>query len=192
MKKTTVTGIAAALGLAVLAAPALAGDTLSRGRLELSTSASFNSIQEGDGGESLSALNLPTRLGYFVTDRLALEGELGFTHISGDGEGQTGALFSGNVLYHFGQASVRPFLLAGAGIGNGFDYFGLVVDTDSTVKTFNAGAGLKALMGERAALRLEYRFTRASGSGENFGDFSTPDEHVNNHRVLVGVSLFFR
>src|SRR5215510_10039809 len=116
---------------------------LQKGRIELSTSFSFSHLSEGD--ESLTTLNIPVRAGYFVSDRVSLEGELLASHLSaGNGADQDGILGSGNVLFHFNpKATATPFLLAGAGIGNGVEYLGIVADEDHTVTTLNAGIGVK-------------------------------------------------
>ncbi len=103
--------------------------------------------------------------------------------------GSVGALVSGHLLCHFQPAArTTPFLLAGAGIGNGREILGVVADSGTTIKAFHAGGGIKTFLSRRAAIRLEYRFTHASGSdnGDPFRDAT----RVNTHRVFVGISVF--
>lgn len=163
---------------------------LSKSTVELSTAASFTSSKDEGGDENFTVLNLPVRAGVFLTRSLSAEGELGLSRVSYGGNSSTGVLFSGSMLYHLRPAArTTPFLIAGAGIGNGFEYLGVVADSDTTVKTLHAGGGIKARIGDSAAFRVEYRFTHATaGRDSNFvlGGGSA----LNNHRVLIGLSIF--
>jgi opacity protein-like surface antigen len=51
-----------------------------------------------------------------------------------------------------------------------------------SVFAFNFGAGLKALIGNSAALRLEYRYISYSEEGNHFR---------TDQNILAGVSIFF-
>jgi opacity protein-like surface antigen len=169
---------------------------LSRGMLELSTAASFASTKESGDDESLTLLNVPVRVGYFVTRSLSFEGELGFSHLQFDDQedSSTGILASALALYHFRPASrTTPFLLAGAGVGNSFEYFGLLYDADKTIKAVHVGAGIKTLLGRRAAFRAEYRFTHSWGTKETRFDSMTfkDEDRIDTHRLFVGISVFF-
>lgn len=53
--------------------PAAAERTLDKGRLELSTAASFTLARQEGNDEYTTILNVPMRLGFFATRRLELE-----------------------------------------------------------------------------------------------------------------------
>jgi opacity protein-like surface antigen len=162
---------------------------LSKGTLELSTAASFSSFKSEGSDDSVTVINLPARLGIFATRNLSGEAELALTRVSYDGRSSTAVVGSGSALWHFQPAArTVPFLIAGAGIGNGFDYLGTLTKIEgTTIKTLHAGAGIKARVGDSAAFRIEYRFTHAMGSGGEFDDENTS---FNTHRVFIGISLF--
>lgn len=185
------------VGATLLASPgallAAEKEELTRGTVEFSTAASFTNFKS-EGDDSYTIVNLPLRVGYFATPHLSIEGELALSYIGLGGEGDdnsVGALVSGHLLYHFQPAGrTTPFLLAGAGVGNGVEFFGVVGDAHTTIKAFHAGAGIKTFLGRRAAVRLEYRFTHATGS-DNADPFRD-DTRVNTHRVFVGISVFHK
>jgi hypothetical protein len=181
----------AALGLG--AAAQETERTLERGRVELSTAASFNSTRGEGEDESYSVLNLPARVGWFATRRVELEGEVLLSHFSGDGDGETGVVGSGRVLYHFGDgARVAPFVFAGGGIGNAAELLGHAVDAARTVRHWELGAGVKFFAGPRAAFRLDYRFARFAVAADDDFEFDLGGDHTNTHRVFAGISLFLR
>jgi opacity protein-like surface antigen len=182
---TLVLGAVALLGVPPVWAD---GDTgVAKGKVELSTAASFSYLSAGDS-DDFSVLNLPVRIGYFLTDRLAVEAEVLATLVFSEGESETGASVSGLALFHFKpRRRLTPFLLLGAGVGNAVEAFGVAGDTGETVTAFHAGGGLKAFVGDRAAFRLEYRFTHNAVGGDEFYD-----QDVDSHRIFVGISLFFR
>jgi opacity protein-like surface antigen len=184
------------LALVGLLAPGGAGSAeevvgVAKGRVELSTAASFSYASEpGGGDDDLLTIQLPFRVGYLLGDRFGIEAEVLTTHIDFGIGGSTGFTAGGNLAFHFSpRARNTAFLLVGGGGGNAVDFNSLAVDTESTVTTLQAGLGLKSFLGRRAALRLEYRFTRYFVSED---DPDTSDEDLTTHRVLVGFSVFFR
>jgi len=169
------------------------GPHVRKGRVELSTAASFMNVREGDDdfgeGDSYSILSLPFRVGWMVADPLELEAEAVLSHFTG-GQGETGVTVSGNVLYHFQRRErVVPFVLVGGGYGNAVELLNVAVKTGTNVRVLGAGAGFKAFLGDRASLRVEYRFTRFFG--EDPDSFSTGSRDLATHRVLLGVSVWF-
>lgn len=106
-------------------------------------------------------------VGYGLTSRVAVEGDLSFSP-----GGQQGEIFefdtsvwslSGNVLYHFTPAQdFTPYVAAGLGILSGnadVEDFATVVDDDtSTVFGWNFGGGIKTAMNERWGLRADLRY----------------------------------
>jgi opacity protein-like surface antigen len=153
-------------------------------RVEFSTSASFTTYKYEHSSESTTLLNVPLRLGFFVWKGLEFEPEVEFT-IPDDTE-DTGVIFRGNISYNF-RASKKtfPFILAGGGVGNAVKMLTWAADTNETVTVLNFGAGIKQLVGESAAIRLEYRFSRYSWSSDWASSYRI------DHEFLAGVSLFF-
>jgi opacity protein-like surface antigen len=188
-----------ALWLALAAFPAWAADpaeaerTLDRGRLELGSAVSFTLARLEGAPESATFLNLPVRLGYFVTKRLELEAELGLSVVEFE-ETETSWTGSAQALYHFGSGRVLPYVMAGGGIGDGVDVIGLVAGggEDGTIPHVLVGAGVKAFVGSRVAFRTEYRYRH------HWIDLDLPPHAASSgsdydvHRLSVGISVFFR
>ncbi len=61
------------------------------------------------------------------------------------------------------------------------------------VTAFNFGAGIKYLVGNTAALRIEYRFTKYSGEETKTSIWGTWTDKVDrtDNNVFVGLSIFF-
>lgn len=189
--------LAASLGAAgVAGAQDASGSTeraLEKGRVELSTAASFASTRSEGESESANVLNVPLRVGWFVSRQAEIEGELLLSHFSSGGDSSTGVIGSGRVLYHFGGgARTVPFVFAGGGVGNAAELLNLALDVDRTVSHWEVGAGIKTFVGSRAAFRLEYRFARFSAQGARDFVFDSGGTHADTHRVFAGISLFFR
>ncbi len=152
---------------------------------EFSTAFSFSSYKFSDSTGSDSLLSLPLRFGYFFWQGLEIEPEFTLMKFSGS---DTAYQVSGNLAYNFKlPGKIVPFVLGGAGFGNGFS-IGPLVEGGADVKSFllNAGAGLKFRMGDSAAIRMEYRFTRNRLTETGYEPY-----YINAHQVFIGVSLFF-
>jgi len=171
----------------LLAWPALAARTPVDGKnFELGTAMSFASYKWADGGESSSMANIFLRAGWFIWGGLEIEPELMMTKFEG-----SDAVFvlSGNLAYNFRfGGKMVPFVLAGFGFGNGLGLAGIVEGGSSIDSTLlNFGGGLKYIIGSSAALRLEYRFSHYRFEYDYYEDV----ENLNQHQLLIGVSVFF-
>lgn len=154
-------------------------------RFELSTSASMWNVKY-EGEETETVLNLPLRIGFFIYKGLEIEPEL-FLTIPEETE-NTGYLILGNLSYNFKAADrLMFFVLGGAGFGNSAQTFSYVGDWELNITAFNFGAGMKFLVGDSAAFRIEYRFTKYHG--ENGGWWGELNRTDNN--IFIGFSLFF-
>lgn len=164
----------------VLAEGALAQPVQDK-KFEFSVSASMWNVKWGDM-ETETLINIPVRIGYFIYKGFEIEPEV-FLSIPEDREG-TGILFLGNVSYNF-KASEKliPFVLGGIGFGNSVQSFGVALDTDESLTVYNFGAGVKFIVGDSAAIRIEYRFTKY-GKKEDW--FNRKDNNI-----FTGVSIFF-
>ncbi|MCX8159593.1 MAG: porin family protein [Candidatus Saccharicenans sp.] len=153
-------------------------------RWELGLGFDYSSVKGPESTEAFDVLTIPLRLGYYAWKGLEVEPELFLMKVEGS---DLGYLFNLNGVYNFKTASsFRPFLLAGIGITNGIK-FGYLMEADNEVNGFviNAGAGLKYLVGNSAAIRFEYRYLHSRL------DFDGYKENFNHHEFLIGVSIFF-
>lgn len=163
-------------------------------KFEFSTSASMWNVKYKDSDETSSMTNVSLRVGIFIFKGLEIEPEL-FLTIPEDGE-DTGYFVMANLAYNF-KASERliPFILGGVGYGNGQPALSLVYRywEDMNVTAFNLGAGIKFIVGDSAAIRIEYRLTRYSGeSTETYWGYTyTYELDRTDNNILVGMSIFF-
>ncbi len=167
--------------LFVLGAAAAIAQPIAGKKLEFSASIAFQSIKwEWEEDEPTSFFNVAARLGYFLWKGLEFEPEFMVTLT----EENKGYLLTGNFSYNFKTSSkkVIPFLLAGYGFGSGNSMLGWVADYDETLTALNLGGGVKYLVGDIAALRIEYRFRQFYWGGES---------EVSDHQVLFGIALLF-
>lgn len=159
-------------------------------KFEFSTSASMWNVK--DDGETETVINLPIRIGFFIYKGLEIEPELILT-IPEESE-ETGYIILANVSYNFkASETLIPFILAGGGYGNGPRFFDFVLDYDMGVTVFNFGAGIKYIVGNTAAIRIEYRFTKYSGEETEtsfWGTWTNKLDRTENN-VFVGLSIFF-
>ena len=126
-----------------------------------------------------AGLRLSPRLGFeFDVSRARHARETGlFGGLRFEG---TGTYFTGNVVYHFAESRVQPYLLAGAGamrydgsirIRDFPDPLDPTVFTETTIQldgngfAWNAGAGLKIFLTQNLSLRPEARFFVGRPSG---------------------------
>jgi opacity protein-like surface antigen len=154
-------------------------------KFEFSTAFSFSSFKVSGGTDSDSLLMIPLRFGYFVWKGLEIEPELTLAKFS---PGDAHFNLSGNLSYNFKTAgSLVPFLLAGAGFGDGFAVGPLVEgSTSATATLLNGGGGVKYVIGNTAAIRAEYRYTH---NRMKKGDLLS--QNFNIHQFFIGVALFF-
>jgi opacity protein-like surface antigen len=152
---------------------------------ELGVGFDFSSVKGSNSSESYDILTIPLRVGRYVWKGLEIEPELFLMKVENS---DLGYLFNLNGVYNFKTSKpFRPFLLAGIGITNGIK-IGYLMEADSEINGFviNAGAGLKYLIGNSAALRFEYRYMR-SHLKDNWGN----TDNFNSHQLLLGASIFF-
>ena len=183
--------LGAVLALSVPLVSAQEPTGVRKGMVELSTAASFGYTKEsGDGNDDLMAIQVPFRVGYLLTDRLGIEGEVLLSHLDlGGDDASTGFIGSASLVFHFSpKARTTAFLLVGGGAGNAVEFATLAADAETTVTTLQAGLGLKSFLGHRAALRVEYRFSHTWGDEP---DAFSPAVELNTHKLLFGFSVFF-
>lgn len=153
--------------------------------LELSTAVSFGLKIEPWIDNSLKTLilNIPARVGFFIEKNIEIEPEIGFIFENSDSSFNTNILLLGNLSYNLNNYShLTPFILIGVGIIRiPVEYS---IDFEERTKTNfakNIGVGLKWLITERVALRIEYRLINYKENADNI--------FYNN--ISLGFSHFF-
>jgi hypothetical protein len=172
------------VGLLFLSATFAVSQPVAGKKFELGVAFSFASFKISGGEESYTVWTLPLRVGYFVWKGLEIEPEIMLQKFEGDDLAYS---LCGNLAYNFKTSeNLVPFVLAGAGIGNGFS-IGPLMEGASGTSAFllNFGGGVKYVIGNSGAIRLEYRFTHNHLTEDEFS------ENLNSHQVFIGVSLFF-
>jgi len=162
------------------------------GTFELSFSPSFSSYKPREAKESYETVNIPVRVGYFLNRNLELEPELWLT--IPDESQYTGMTFSANVCWNFvGASKTVPFILAGIGYGNGYQFLNVASDQETGIFVYGFGAGVKIFLNPHVGIRTEYRFRHYSGSKEVqiWGDSLKRDLGLTSHDFLIGFSMYF-
>lgn len=152
-------------------------------KFEFSTSASIWNIKYEWADEATTILNVPLRIGFFAYKGIEIEPEVLLT-VPEDGDG-AGIHILANVSYNLKVADKTIlFFLGGYGFGNSSPiYRTIALDEDESITALNFGGGIKYLVSNSAAIRLEYRYTRYSDAD---GDHFRTDNNV-----YLGVSIFF-
>jgi hypothetical protein len=172
-----------AIAVTALCAFDTASAQIERGRHELSGQVSFMIRSAEGSSSSFDALTVSARYGYFITNALEFEPELMFGKYKSS---DPGFIVSMNLAYNIGGSNpdnrTVPFLLAGGGVANTFIWLpnAPYISLDDTHEVINAGAGIKVLLTNQIALRLEYRYRRF---------FMSRDIH--HHDLFIGLSAFF-
>lgn len=142
-------------------------------------------IGAGFGGDLESApFTFGAAIGYGLTERWAIEGDLYFQPDATEGqlvEFDT-ALWglSANVLYHFTADRFTPYVAGGVGFANAdtdLEDGGLVTDDTSSKFVWDWGGGVKAALTDRFGLRADLRYFT--------GDELVPDQW----RIYGGVVI---
>ena len=173
---------------AILSVKVLFAQPIKGKKFEFSTSASMWVIKD-EYGEDEAVLNLPIRLGYYVFKGLEIEPEIFYSIQDAEDDG---FLILANLSYNFTFSEKDVvFILGGGGFGNSPQYFTVVNNVDIIISAINFGIGLKHLVGNSAAIRIEYRYTKYSGKVYRAipMTYYRIDRTVSN--IYVGISIFF-
>jgi opacity protein-like surface antigen len=143
-------------------------------------------------------LSFPIRIGRFVNENVLIEVEGIITGWDEAAYGDTefGYIVSLNGSYNFiAGEKTMPFLLLGIGFSNGLPFANSVAYSNEDGPkpiVLNAGTGMKFLLSENAALRIEYRLQDFSGekSVDYYYGTYTDKIDVTLHSMFFGVSLF--
>ncbi len=126
-------------------------------------------------------INIPARVGYYLTDGLEIEPEIVFTKALW---GDVGFFLMGNLAYNFrALESVIPFVLLGVGCGSGvYSPYG-ACNSGGGITAIDLGGGVKYSIVNSTALRIEYRITEYPIIGEL---------NYPIHNIFIGFSVFLR
>lgn len=200
MKRTSVLMLCG-LGLAVL--PAMS--QTQPGSWELSVGANLGSYststENTSGGRTSTSesegrgfLSLDFRVGVYPVEGLSVEPEI---YILAVEKGLPTFNLGGNLGYTFTipNSPVRPFVIAGYGIGNGIPQmqrlFGRMSE-NLDIPVLRVGGGLKVFLSKQVALKAEYRYERYSyeSTSTSFNITNTYASVWNYHNLLFGFSVF--
>jgi hypothetical protein len=142
-----------------------------QGDWELSMTGSLGSVKSENSypnlyyptvESSLQYVFLSFSTGYFLLDHFSIEPEISLLAIENSKPAQS-ILFNLSYTYQVGNSNTALFLRGGYGLGNGLTYqIGTVIQTrystDFDFKIINAGVGVKYLVAQGAALRIELNY----------------------------------
>ncbi len=199
------------LSIIALALSPAANAQLAAGTWELSVSGTAGSVSEtysssGSGASHTSDaqgyLTLYLRPALFLTEGLSFEPEVVWTAIENNPPAFS---FAGNLSYTYRapDAVAGPFVLIGYGFGNTVPLtqraLGRLSDK-MDISLLNVGGGAKFFLGERIALRTEYRYQRYGYKYDSVNlmymngsyEYQTVTREIvwNFHSVILGVSVF--
>jgi opacity protein-like surface antigen len=145
-------------------------------------------------GEALGYFGLDLRAGYYVVDGLSVEPEIYMLAVE---KSPPAFNIGANASYTFTirDSPVKPFVIAGYGIGNGVPVMQRIMGRTSSefdIPVLRVGGGLKVFLSQQVALKAEYRYERFSyeETSTYYSYTSTLKRTWNYHNVLFGVSVF--
>lgn len=177
-----------------------------KGSWEISAAANAGSMsrsyESSSGGYSTSGSSdalmyfaLDLRAGWYVVDGFSIEPEV---YMFAAEEQEPAFNFGGNLSYTFNiqESPVKPFLIAGYGIGNAIPIAQLLLGQSSDeldIPVLRVGGGLKVFVSKNVALKAEYRYERYTSeesSSSYYGSYSSTTV-TNFHNILFGFCVFF-
>jgi hypothetical protein len=170
--------------------------------MSLTGTAGYQKISNSGGtmysssSESLGYLYLNTTFGYYLTDGLSLEPELGTFFLENEPPSES-ILLNLSYTKSITNTSVALFCRAGYGLGNALSYvaLGMVplrITNGWDVHIFNIGGGLKILVAENIALRVELNYrseTYDIKDGLYINTTSNIEYTYSNTALLFGFSF---
>jgi hypothetical protein len=197
--------IPGALVFAALAVAIPAVSQTERGNWELSLAGNAGSVslsyeRTGTGtnyssdGEAQSYFGLDVRVGVYIAEGLSIEPEIYLLAVE---KVQPAFNIGGNASYTFSipESPVKPFLIAGYGIGNGIPMMQRLMrrsSGDFEIPVLRAGGGVKVFLSRQIALKVEYRYERFfhEETSSYYSSSSTMNTTWNYHNILFGLSVF--
>ncbi|MGD0337957.1 MAG: outer membrane beta-barrel protein [Bacteroidota bacterium] len=163
------------------------------GQYTTKTTTSMNSWNYGnESKENFATISLTA--GYYFIDWLSLEPEVNLFAYEGGQPGES-VLLNLSFTYPLEHSIVAPFIRGGFGLGNaGFITgnlpFSSFVSDKFDVKTFNAGAGVKLLIAQSVALKIELNYRYQTYTENYTGCILYSVNNKNSMiRLFVGFSV---
>ena len=177
-----------------------------KGSWEISAAANMGSMSssyESSGAgysssgssDAIMYFALDLRTGWYLVDGFSLEPEVYMLAVDEDAPAFS---LGANLAYTFNvrESPVKPFLIAGYGIGNAAPIMQRLLGRASDkldIPVFRVGGGLKVFVSKSVALKVEYRYeqyTRESTSNFYYNSY-TSTVTTNYHNLLFGFCVFF-
>lgn len=156
-----------------------------QGSIQLSGSASFTSSGEDDEDDRITAINLNPRLAYFIRPGLSVGAEVLLARQSRGDNSITAFGIGPAATYYFGAADARtkPYVTGNVQwqkTSNESDTF----ESDATVTSYGAGAGLLFLLSQSVGITSElfYRSTSV--------EFDAGEAGSDTFGLAIGVAAF--
>jgi hypothetical protein len=179
------------LAASVAAAQSVPTSPIARGsRLIGGTASVARSTSESGGSESsVTSISVSPRMLWFLRDRLAIGGELGLGHSSGEGFSSTSWRLGPAVQWYFGELDARtlPFVGAALHFGSSSSESGGAEFSTST-QGLELVAGMTRLLARNVGLTGELFFARTNSDSES--GTSAFEATSTNFGVRVGLSVF--
>ncbi len=139
-------------------------------------------------------VGLDVRVGAYILDAFSVEPEIYFLAVE---DSPPAYNIGANLGYTFSilESPVKPFVIAGYGIGNGTPIMQRLLGRSSDefdIPVLRLGGGVKFFVSRYVALKAEFRYERYSHEETQtyYSISSTSRSIVNFHNVLFGVSVF--
>jgi opacity protein-like surface antigen len=178
--------------LAICLCTSFASAQFTKNSVELSLSGSMGVWTPSSQSQSYTYIFLTSDVDYYIIDGLSLEPEIGFTAVENSQPSQS-ILLNLSYTSRIPNSNTALFLRGGYGIGNTvlwapFGSIPIQLSNDLNIYTINVGAGLKILLRENVALRVEGNYRQQSYK-PNYGNYSSSTEQYSNFALLLGFSI---
>jgi opacity protein-like surface antigen len=144
------------------------------------------------GNESSTTYGtLSLTAGYYIIDQLSIEPEINFLAYEGEPPGES-VLLNLSYTYPIPHSIVAPFIRGGYGLGNATSFLGIpdlaIHSTDNfDIKTLNAGAGVKLIVAQNVALRIEINYRNQTYTLEDIS--YSLDYKYSTVELFIGFSV---
>jgi hypothetical protein len=161
------------------------------------TSSTTISTMDSYGYENKSSKmygTLSLTAGYYIIDQLSVEPEINYFAYEGAPPGES-VLLNLSYTYPIRHSIVALFIRGGYGLGNASSVLGIPdviihCSDNFDVKTFNAGAGVKLIIAQNVALRIEMNYRLQTYTQDYSGYSSYSVENKNSAvKLFVGISV---
>jgi hypothetical protein len=184
--------------ISIKKAPFMQGDwelsmTGTIGKSTNTTTSTAASYSWGDESSKMYG-TLSLTAGYYIIDQFSVEPEINYFAYEGAPPGES-ILLNLSYTYPLKHSIVALFIRGGYGLGNATSFLGIpdviIRSSDNfDVKTYNAGAGVKLIIAQNVALRIEMNYRLQTYTQDYSGFTSYSFENKNSvMKLFVGFSV---